>query len=241
MAKSEINQRFIEAIESLLQDKGLTKSAIAQSLGIKPAKFSEILNSRMNVGTDTLALLGELYSFNANWLLLGEGEMLKTNAVPLVSATADSNIVPFNDNIKVASRQEVRDLTIELKPRIPFNAAAGSLSIAAEGISRNECEMLPVITRFPKYDFTIMAKGDSMVPEIASGDELACRFIDPKGFIQWGRPHVLDTAQGVVVKNIFDLPDSILCRSVNNNYPDFPIAKDDIYHIALVVGLIRQY
>lgn len=101
--------------------------------------------------------------------------------------------------------------------------------------------MLPVIPRFPKYDFTIIAKGDSMIPEIASGDELACRFIDPKGFIQWGRPHVLDTAQGVVVKNIFELPDSILCRSVNNNYPDFPIAKDDIYHIALVVGLIRQY
>lgn len=76
MEKSEINQRFIKAIESLLQDKGLTKSAIAQSLGIKPAKFSEILNNRMNVGTDTLALLCELYSFNANWLLLGEGGML---------------------------------------------------------------------------------------------------------------------------------------------------------------------
>lgn len=77
MDKSEINRRFIEAINSLLQDKGLTKSGIAQSLGIKPAKFSEILNNRMNVGTDTLALLCDLYSFNANWLLLGEGGMLK--------------------------------------------------------------------------------------------------------------------------------------------------------------------
>lgn len=76
MDKADINKRFIQAINSLLQDKGLTKTSIAQSLGIKPAKFSEILNNRMNVGTDTLALLCDLYSFNANWLLLGEGGML---------------------------------------------------------------------------------------------------------------------------------------------------------------------
>ena len=30
----------------------------------------------MNVGTDTLALVCELYSFNPSWLLLGEGSML---------------------------------------------------------------------------------------------------------------------------------------------------------------------
>ena len=57
MDKSEINSRFIQAINSLLKDKGLTKSNIASSLGIKPAKFSEILNNRMNAGTDTIAKL----------------------------------------------------------------------------------------------------------------------------------------------------------------------------------------
>lgn len=76
MEKVDINRRFINAINSLLKDKGLTKTGVAQSLGIKPAKFSEILNERMNVGTDTLALLCELYSFNPSWLLLGEGPML---------------------------------------------------------------------------------------------------------------------------------------------------------------------
>lgn len=76
MGKTEINNRFIEAINNLIDSAGLTKTSIAQSLGIKPAKFSEILNNRMNVGTDTLALLCETYSINASWLLLGEGEML---------------------------------------------------------------------------------------------------------------------------------------------------------------------
>ena len=76
VTKADINMRFVKAIESLLQDKGLTKTGVAQSLGIKPAKFSEILNFRMNVGTETIALLCDLYSFNPTWILLGEGSML---------------------------------------------------------------------------------------------------------------------------------------------------------------------
>ena len=76
MEKTDINGRFITAINHLIESRKLSKTSIAQSLGIKPAKFSEILNERMNVGTDTLALLCKNYSINASWLLLGEGAML---------------------------------------------------------------------------------------------------------------------------------------------------------------------
>lgn len=81
MDKVDINSRFIEAINSLLRDKGLTKSGIAQTLCIKPSKFSEILNERMNVGTDTLALLCREFCFNASWVLLGEGPMLSIGEI----------------------------------------------------------------------------------------------------------------------------------------------------------------
>ena len=56
MEKTDINGRFITAINHLIESRKLSKTSIAQSLGIKPAKFSEILNERMNVGTETLAL-----------------------------------------------------------------------------------------------------------------------------------------------------------------------------------------
>ena len=77
MDKADINKRFIAAIESLLQDRGLTKIKVAQSLGIKPAKFSEILNNRMNAGVDLIADLCEQYSYSASWILNGEGPMLQ--------------------------------------------------------------------------------------------------------------------------------------------------------------------
>ncbi len=80
-----------------------------------------------------------------------------------------------------------------------------------------------------------------MEPEFQSGDEIACRLIDQPSFIQWGRPHVLDTTQGVVLKRIYNKTNTILCHSDNNLYQDFEIPKGDILHIAIVVGTVRLY
>lgn len=76
MKKKQINERFKIAINVLLGDKELSKTNIAATLGIKPAKFSEILNGRMNAGVDTIAMLCEEYSFSASWILNADGPML---------------------------------------------------------------------------------------------------------------------------------------------------------------------
>lgn len=234
-----INDRFQEIIQTLF---GGNKRAFSKAIGINPTVTENIVGSRR--GKPSYDLLCKVCS-NANiseaWLLTGKGDMLQP-----ISGQAISHITsPISDVAKCSEPQSsMSDVSIppaEFRPRIPIDAAAGALSIAINSISAVDCEMLPLIPRFPKYDFTIIAKGDSMTPEISSGDELACRFIDQNGFIQWGRPHVLDTAQGVVVKRIFEHADKVICRSTNSDYPDFTVPKEDIYHIALVVGLVRQY
>ena len=103
-----------------------------------------------------------------------------------------------------------------------------------------QCEQIPVVKAFPKYDFTIQVKGDSMTPEYQSGDEVACLFINDSKFIQWGRVHVLDTAQGIIIKRIYDADDAILCKSeFSEKYPDFLIPKNEIYSLSIVVGQLR--
>ena len=127
------------------------------------------------------------------------------------------------------------------KPRIPFEAAAGALSIVTDSVAESDCERLPVIPLFPTYDFTIFVKGDSMLPDIKSGDELACRFIREAAAIKWGETYVLDTADGVVVKNVHRGPgSSIICRSLNPRFEDFTVDRTEIYRMARVVGLLRQ-
>lgn len=127
----------------------------------------------------------------------------------------------------------------ETRPRIPYDAEAGTLTEAVEGISEYQCERAPVIKVFPNYDFTIRITGRSMEPEYYAGDEVACLRINEKRFLQWGRVHVLDTTQGIVIKRIYDNGEYIKCKSYNPEFPDFLIPKEDIHSYNLVVGSIR--
>lgn len=225
----------MEALINHYADGKPTK--FARFLGVAPSTVSTWLNR----GTlDYDFIFAKCEALSPEWLLTGEGEMLKTKRISRQNSVEQVPVVEYKDSefSEVNQSSDLRD--IPTRPRIPVDAAAGSLSVALSSVAESDCEQIPVIPTLPKYDFTIVARGDSMTPDILPGDELACRFINEKGFIQWGRTHVLDTAQGVVVKRIFDADDNIICRSANHNYPDFPVSKNEIYHLALVVGLLRQ-
>ena len=56
LSKSEINSRVVEALLAIVANNLVaTKTDLAERMGFKPAKFSEILNYRMNAGEDIIA------------------------------------------------------------------------------------------------------------------------------------------------------------------------------------------
>lgn len=78
MNKSLINSRFLEAINFILSQKiAKNKAEISKNIGISTSKFSEILNNRMNAGIELLAKISEIYNISSEWLLTGNGSMLK--------------------------------------------------------------------------------------------------------------------------------------------------------------------
>lgn len=233
--------KIIPRIKEIAKKEGITIGALERKIGASKGVLSRAIANGTDIQSKWLEAIVENYpQYSTQWLLTGNGEMLKTNRTSRHNSDEHMPIVDVKDTENPDIIQFSEQPNISTRPRIPLDAAAGSLSIVLQSVTESECERLPLIPTLPKYDFTIIARGDSMEPAIVSGDELACRFIDEKGFIQWGRTHVLDTAQGVVVKRIFDSGDFIICRSSNSTYPDFPVAKDEIYQIAIVVGLIRQ-
>lgn len=216
--------KILPRIKELADQEGITIGALERSIGASKGVLSRAINNGTDIQSKWLQAIVEKYPlYSAQWLLSGEGEMKQQNYR--------------------YSREDIidQDSNIDTRPRIPFDAAAGALSLISQAVTKEDCEQLPVIKRFPEYDFTIIVKGDSMEPEFHSGDEIACRFVDKPSFIQWGRPHVLDTHQGVVLKRIYNRADTILCSSYNKDYDDFEIPKDEILHVALVVGSIRLY
>ena len=208
----EINGRIKEISDKLF---GGDLSRMAMATYIQKSKLREIVNdSRYPDYSEILNIIAMAKPARivADWLLTGEGDMLKS-------------VTPSD------SRPEV-----QTRPRIPTTAAAGSLSGDAASVTLRDCEQLPVISQLPAYDFTIIIKGDSMKPKYESGDEIACRRILNPSFIQWGKVHVLDTVQGIVVKKVYDDGDCIKCVSINPDYPPFSVPKDEVYSLSLVVG-----
>ena len=128
-------------------------------------------------------------------------------------------------------------------PLIPIAAIAGPNGWDESGISELDCARYDVPDFAAAHaDFLIRVSGSSMYPKYSSGDILACRKIVEVTFIQWGKIYVIDSQQGAMVKRLFEIEgdaDHILCKSDNPNYPPFPLPKDEIRSLSIVVGAIR--
>lgn len=208
-----------DRISKFIQYKNITIAEFERNVSLANGYIKKFKGS---IGSDKLNNITSYYpDINIDWLITGKGSMLKSEISNMLAES------PMEYGKK------------QTRPRIPYTAAAGSLTSTVEGITANQCEQIPRINAFPDYDFTIILKGDSMEPKYEGGDEVACKRIDSTSFIQWGKVHVLDTAQGIIIKRIYEDGEKIRCASYNTEYPDFSILKEEIFSMSLVVGLIR--
>ena len=109
-----INERVIEAINAILSSGlDLNKADLAEKFGIKPAKFSEILNKRMKAGMDIIQNLCIDYEISADWLITGEGSMYRSPAVMNEAPPPDRDEVVRLLREKVADQQKIIGLLEE--------------------------------------------------------------------------------------------------------------------------------
>jgi transcriptional regulator with XRE-family HTH domain len=109
-----INERVIEAINAILSSGlALNKADLAEKFGIKPAKFSEILNKRMKAGMDIIQNLCIDYDISADWLITGEGSMYRSPAVMNEAPPPDRDEVVRLLREKVADQQKIIGLLEE--------------------------------------------------------------------------------------------------------------------------------
>ena len=141
-----------------------------------------------------------------------------------------------NEELPVAHRTE----STEGIPLIPLNAMAGAFT-DDQTIMEYECDRY-IIPSFKGADFLIGVKGSSMYPKYNSGDIVACKRLNLQDlFFQWNKVYVLDTDQGPLIKRIKPGSDKehVTIVSENKEYEPFELALSQIYHVALVVGVIR--
>lgn len=165
---------------------------------------------------DVLTAFPEL---NKIWLLTGEGEMLNNNKQDYTTQNMTNE----------AAENDISDYKTWL---LPQTAHGGSLTnIPADGTFLQNCER--IVSPIKGVDFAITIYGDSMSPEYPSGSRVLLKKINPDIFIDWGCVYVLDTSNGVILKEIRKCQKEgfITCHSINSNpkYADFDVPLKEIY------------
>lgn len=239
---------MFERIKSIRKESGLSQVDFAKAIGLKRGLYSMIELGKSHPGIDTLILIANKFGKSYEWLLEGKitdkemGSNLGSNVGPNSEKEPEKPEPKENSNLPVAKKISSLSEPNDSYPRIPLiptDAIAGwgtgDFSVLDINLDRY------VVPDFEKVDFLIRIKGTSMYPKYNSGDIVACRYVKESLFIQWGKVYVLDSTQGAIVKRLFPSqdPDSIECRSDNEAFPPFPIPKDEIRAMALVVGIIR--
>lgn len=178
--------------------------------------------------TKIKSIISAFPEINENWLLTGEGEMLKTEATMVPPAP---------------QTRRTGDIEVNIVPLIPVEAFAGPIrNVLAQGIADSECRHVPA--PMPGAELAIPVSGDSMEPTIKDGAILYLARINERAFIPWGNVMVLDTENGALVKLVYPSgsdPDAVEARSINPDYPPFDVPKDSIYGIYRVLGLSKFY
>lgn len=211
-------------ILQFIDNQYIVKEDFYKKTGISSSNFKGA-NLKSEIGGDKIVKILTYYpEINPEWLLTGKGMMLKkevnqtdtinnisdmNNPIPLVTATA---IGGYGNNVFSFSERDVKDYYVIPK------------------------------FKHKKVDFMIEVEGSSMYPKYNSGDVVACRIIKEQNFIQWNKTHVVATReQGIIIKRIKPNgnENSLLMVSDNKDYDPFPVPKEEIEGIALVVGVIR--
>ena len=175
--------------------------------------------SRNTIDYDKVFLKCE--QLNPEWLLTGEGNMLKEH-----------------NNLPIAVKTYNPDEGIPLIP----TEAMGGVASGEVSVLELDCERY-VIPMFKGADFLIPVKGSSMIPKYNSGDIVACKKVPMQDiFFQWNKVYVLDTNQGAIIKRVAksEEKDCVKIVSENPNYEPFDLHLSQIYSIAIVIGVVRQ-
>ncbi|WP_299821805.1 helix-turn-helix transcriptional regulator [uncultured Pontibacter sp.] len=118
---------MVERIKVLMEYKGLTSTQFADTVEVPRAVISHILSGRNKPSLEVITkIVAAFPEVSVNWMLLGEGEMLKALAPPVapVSDVLKEPLLP-SDKQPTAPAKPVDNDKVQNKS-IPDSAAAAS-------------------------------------------------------------------------------------------------------------------
>lgn len=237
-----------ERVKQFTQSKQLSIKEFEEICGLS----NGYINS-MRIGFGSKKLNNVLTAFpdlNREWLLYGEGEMLKPKA-STINQHGQNNIVgdgnqitnqptPANKDDEAPPEQK----SVPERPLVPIDVATRPNFDVYEYVKNT---FIPNTTYIginvlQNYDLCFQANTDALAPTIMKNDILALS-AQPKGtFIVNGLPYVIDTYKvGFLLRYAYEIGDKVELRVSNedSHLTTTTIDKSEIIRMYRIIGLLR--
>lgn len=229
--------------------KGLTMKAFESRCGLSTGYVTS-----MRKGYGALKLTNVLTAFpdlNRDWLLFGEGPMLRTadTTKPTQQSTGDNSPNVMGNNNMVGNTINTTHAPVcaqenAVRPIVPVELyKKPNTDVYNEIVEKpsSGVEYAQYFRSFSDFCMYMRVQGDSMSPNFLRGDLLALSLLKAT-YILNGTIYVLDTkSYGLVLRVVIDRGDIYECHVIGDEtrYAPFSVPKADVIRIYKVMGLIR--
>lgn len=182
---STVNQRIAKIITELYSGN---KRAFSTKIGVSAAVIENIVGKRQSSPSFyiTNKILLSIDNINAEWLITGNGNMLKLhNKVQLINNNLNFDFIKKRAFPKYLENKKIQ--SIPLYTILPSNEINSLFS--------NKAYLIPSdfinIPNAPTCDGALAIRGESMYPVLKSGDIVCYKIIKDVEDIQYGEMYIL--------------------------------------------------
>lgn len=214
---------------------GLSSKGFATKAGIDPSNYSSIETGKRSFGDRVMRDICNAFDVNIDWLLTGQGEMLKEN----ISNKQHSD----NDEVLTGKVIPLYDAAASAGTAYSTNTNAVSLPMA----------MIEIGALLNDSQMALRVYGNSMIPNYPAGCIVGLRVHNDR-FIVPGNVYVVETMDDRYIKRLYYNEDKTAfdCSSDNHMvhddgprkgkffYPNFEIPLEDVCRLFKVVGVIKR-
>jgi hypothetical protein len=230
----------VSRIKEFIDFKGLSVRKFEETVGFSNGAFATQYKNNKSIGSDKIEnILCSFPELNTEWLLTGNGEMLKSEGATEIIKTPRVEVIA---PIKVEGRSLMpkvivlkdEDVEEERIPLVPVMAQAGYL----QGYDDPQ-----YIKELPMYNLPGMRNGTfrifqveglSMYPTLQSGSYVVGQFVEDWEHISDNRIYVVVSTEGVIVKRVLNRIEkygSLYCKSDNRVFPHINVRLKDVKEI----------
>lgn len=222
-----MNEELISRLKTIMEHYCLSQSEFARKIAVRQPNLSAILKGERSCGSGVLNKILLSFDINKDWLLTGEGEMLKekTESVEFIAPKE-----PDSSQVMI--------------PLVHIDSVGGVHSPNALTASEQYVERLIPFPDARSGDVAILQSGNSMAPTIPAGAIMQIRRVEGwREYFGYGSDFVLWlTDDRRITKQVLkyepDPVNYVTCHSYNPEAADEELPKKMIQEVWKVVNVL---